>query len=63
MIFQHKYINSSYRIRGNNPRILIIINITKLIPILVIIYINYVIRSGGFLIPFCSSRDSNLHFD
>jgi len=34
IIFQHKYINSSYRIRGNTPRIKIIKNTIKLTYIL-----------------------------
>lgn len=37
IIFQRKYINSSYRIRDNKPRILIIIKIIKLTPMLTII--------------------------
>jgi len=33
IIFQHKYINSSCRIRGNNPRIIIINETIRLIKI------------------------------
>ena len=42
IIFQHKYINSSYRIRGNNPRIKIIKDLIKLI--IININIGYKIK-------------------